>query len=263
MNRRRVVVLTVGAVMTVLAVGAYGLRRAPRRPAASTSGAPSPSTASRPPASGPSVTGATPSGTSKRPVVRAPATAQPAAPSVADTLVNEALAVPPDRVAEAKQLLGDALDADPRHVGALQELSRIRLEDEAYDEALALAERCLEAEPTNAKCADLRLMAMGRSGRRDVEASERAYLERPDDFGRVAGLAQARITAGQLTEARALIDKMRALNPENALVPTLAGLAYLRAGDDRSALAEFEAACRLGQEFACNAAARLQEPPGP
>jgi hypothetical protein len=100
-------------------------------------------------------------------------------------------------------------------------IGAIRLDEEAFDEAIALAESCLAEVPDDAECFDLRSMARGRSGRLDVQEQEQCYSKRPHDFGCVQGLAQARIQQGRFAEARKLIERMRSLDPNNALVATM------------------------------------------
>jgi tetratricopeptide (TPR) repeat protein len=188
----------------------------------------------------------------------------PHAPAPSDdaagVLVETAQALPDDRVAEKRALLRRALDLDPRRVDALLALGEIRLDDEDYAEAIDLARRCLDVDKGNDDCADVRRMALGRSGRQDPEDTELAYAQNRHDFGRVQGLAQLRISQGRLVEARALIEEMRALAPESSLVPTMEGDVALSSGDPAGARQAFEAACHLGQEHACIEAERLRSP---
>jgi Flp pilus assembly protein TadD len=149
------------------------------------------------------------------------------------------------------------LNGDPHDVAALKELGQILLEDEAFDETIALAERCLAEVPNDAECFDLRSMAKARSGRLDVREQEECYAKRPRDFVCVQGLAQARIQQGRYAEARQLIDQMRELDPDNALVPTMEAMVLSSEGDAGASLAKYQAACSMGQEHACKVAWEL------
>ena len=155
--------------------------------------------------------------------------------------------------------LREALNRKPRDVSALKELGYILLADEAFDETIALAERCLIEVPEDAECFDLRSMAKGRSGRLDVREQEECYSKRPRDFSCVQGLAQARIQQGRYADARKLIDQMRNLDPDNALVPTMEAMVLNSEGDAGASLAKYQTACSMGQEHACKLALELGE----
>jgi hypothetical protein len=100
-------------------------------------------------------------------------------------------------------------------------------------------------------------MAKGRSGRLDVREEEECFAKRPSDFACVQGLAQARIQQGRHAEARKLIDRMRSLDPINALVPTMGAVVLRAEGDAGASLANYQAACSIGQEHACKVAWEL------
>jgi len=175
-----------------------------------------------------------------------------------DDSTDPALVLAAPELRRRRASLREALNRHPQDVQALEELGHILLEDEAFDETIAIAERCLAEVPGHAECLDLRRMAKGRSGRLDASEHERCYSTRPRDFGCIQGLAQARIQQGRYREARKLIDEMRGLDPSNALVFTMEGMLAQSEGDRDAARAKYEAACSSGQEYACKVAWELR-----
>lgn len=129
--------------------------------------------------------------------------------TVADQLVKEAQALPPEELARARELLRDALDVDPKNTGALRALARTRLEDEDNAEAEALALRCLEATPGDRECESVRLLAKAREGRVDAEETELCYREHATEYVCVALLTNLRLRQRRLDDVKRLLDEMR------------------------------------------------------
>ncbi|HEX6257783.1 MAG TPA: thioredoxin [Euzebyales bacterium] len=114
------------------------------------------------------------------------------APSTADRLVTRAAAEPE----RAEALLGEALDAEPAHPGALIALARLRRDQGSLDEARALLARASEHDEAQRLLAELRLADNGDGSDLDALA---AHADRsPQD--RVA-YGRALVAAGRHDKA--------------------------------------------------------------
>jgi putative thioredoxin len=149
------------------------------------------------------------------------------APSTADRLVVRA-ATEPER---AEMLLGEALDAEPAHPGALIALARLRREQDRLDEARTLLARVSEHEEAQRLLAELRLADTNGDGT-DLDALA-AHAERsPHDrlaygraliaAGRHEEAAEALLAAVAVPEARdeartLLLDLFRVLGDQHEI----------------------------------------------
>ncbi len=75
---------------------------------------------------------------------------------------------------------------------------------------------------------------------------------------RPAWMPSARFAWGRFAEARKLIERMRSLDPNNALVATMEAMVLDAEGDRVAGLAKYQAACSMGQEYACKLAWQLR-----
>ena len=151
------------------------------------------------------------------------------------------------------ELYEDALKANPSNVDALMELGELRLHDEDYADAEALAKRCLKLDKDRVRCQETLERRYTRTG--DFESAAKLYegcLE--ETFVKVGCLAfniGAALRADDVQRAKELHVRLAALSPQSIdTIVTEAAIATAE-GDDDAARAAYARGCELGNEFAC------------
>jgi hypothetical protein len=134
------------------------------------------------------------------------------------------------------------------------------LEREDYPSALRAAQECLSLDPGDRECFRRELMVYGRTG--DFE-NERVLVEEclyddPQDTECLEGAVVVNARAKDLVSARAHAELLRQLAPDTTLSFIADGTVADYSGDRASAIASYEHACSLGQEFCCFRAEALR-----
>jgi serine/threonine protein kinase/tetratricopeptide (TPR) repeat protein len=114
-----------------------------------------------------------------------------------------------------------------------------------FEGAQADAEKALALSPGNSDALTLRaglLMSMGRVGEAIPLLEKAASLDPLFVAGWGIALAHARLARGDTGGARAVLERARAITPENPIVPYYLGVAFLLEGLPEKALAAFTGA---------------------
>ena len=151
-----------------------------------------------------------------------------------------------DRVPAAKAVLTEALNRAPNNIDLLQNLAMLHVQTEDWNEVTRLVWRlrALENERATAIANGLEADVMLRQERVDDTIQFLEGLAQEDGSSSEAALAalvQTRVRAGQIDDARGLVERRLAENPDSRI------LRYLRAGlhmldGDRDAAAEIYSA---------------------
>ncbi len=151
------------------------------------------------------------------------------------------------------ELYEDALTANPNNEDALQELGRLRLDDEDYEEAEKLAKRCLKLDKHNQGCRSTLEWRYTRTG--DFESAAKLYdgcLE--ETFvkpGCLSFQAGAALRDGDIPRAKELHGRLAALQPKGIDTIVLEASIAQQSGDEDGARAAYRRGCDHGNEFAC------------
>lgn len=146
-----------------------------------------------------------------------------------------------------------ALKANPGNVDALMELGELRLEDEDWKDAEALARRCLALDPDRSRCQQTLERRFTRTG--DFKSAADLYegcLE--EAFVKIGCLSfnvGAALRAKDIPRAKELHARLAALAPDSIDTLVLEAAIAREAGDDAAARGAYERGCKLGNEFAC------------
>lgn len=133
----------------------------------------------------------------------------------------------------------------------------LRIEDNF--EAKAQAQLCLKLNPRNAECSSTLRMACGRSGdwpclRVETDA---CLAREPENYDCLTSRVTLNARARKFKLAEADLAKLRAQKPEGIFTYTASAGLHLAKAEFKEALADYRAACELGQEAACLQANRL------
>lgn len=160
-------------------------------------------------------------------------------------------------VAPARRLLRRALDRAPAHVPSLDLLGTLQLELGAPDEAAALFQRAIDADP-RAPDRWARLAAAHRRAghlQRAVDAAEEGLLLFPGRPALLRSLALSRLRRGEdnaaLSRFRQALNKVDTTAQNDSLRAAILagrGRAYARLDQPRNAVADYESALALCPE---------------
>ena len=150
----------------------------------------------------------------------------------------------------AAELYTRALAADPGHVGAAVNLSRLLAG--APDHAEAVLRAALLKQPADPRLLNaLAAILRGRRQLEDAAAVVRQVLQRhPRDADAYRNLAAIEGDQGHVRLAEAAFDHARKLDPKDARIPNSLGLLALQREDVAAARAFFEEAAQLDPDFA-------------
>lgn len=151
------------------------------------------------------------------------------------------------------ELYEAALAADPSNIDALMELGELRLEDEDWEDAEALAKRCLALDPDRLRCQQTLERRFTRTGdfTSAAELYEGCLEEALVRAGCLAFNAGAALRANDIPRAKELHARLAALAPKSIDTLVLEAAIAREAGDEAAARDAYERGCKLGNEFAC------------
>ena len=150
-------------------------------------------------------------------------------------------------------LYENALKANPGNVDALMELGQLRLNNEDWEDAEALAKRCLKLDKHRLGCRQTLEWRYTRTG--DFESAEELYegcLE--ETFVRSGCLAfniGSALRAGDVSKAKQLHARLAAFAPKSVDAIISEAAIAREEGDEAAARAAYDRGCKLGNEFAC------------
>jgi tetratricopeptide (TPR) repeat protein len=125
----------------------------------------------------------------------------------------------------------EALRRDPGHQRAAEHVGGAHLAARRFEEARAVAARCLAALPRSCACLDMAARAAARAGARDRrQRAEAAVAGCPERGDTRALLAEALVQGGELDAAAREIEAARAGGASEATVAWLEALRHERAG---------------------------------
>ena len=176
--------------------------------------------------------------------------ADPTIPSsaTADDLVEAGLAVlNTGNAASAAPLLNRAVELDPQHKLAWNNLGLADLRLGKFDQAVAAFRKQLEINPADPHANNYLGLALERQDKNDEAAAafRRQTEIDPLDASAHAALGEILLAQHDYTRAAAELDKATILSPENPELRVSLGRAYLNTGDEAKALAAFEKAAEL------------------
>lgn len=174
-------------------------------------------------------------------------------------LTREALEMPPEESARARELFGDALAVDPTHVDALRGLAARHLQDEDDEQALLQSSRCLASAPTDRACRATNLLALARFGKHDQSEVESCVREDPNNVDCLLLGIVGPLRRRDLPTAHRWLERIRAAAPDAPwLTAYEADIADLER-DPLTALAKYKSACARGVEYGCQRASFLDD----
>ena len=183
-------------------------------------------------------------------VVTTTAPGEPAVPSSAspDDLVEAGLALlNAGNTGAAIPLFDRAVELDPHHKQAWNDLGLANLRAGKLDDATVAFRKQLEINPADEHANDYLGLALERQNK-DAEAAAafRKQIEfNPLDAAAHAALGEILLAQHEYPQAAPELDKATILSPENAELQVSLGRAYLNTGDEPKALAAFEKAAAL------------------
>jgi len=183
-------------------------------------------------------------------VVTTTSPGEPAVPSSAppDDLVEAGLALlNAGNTGAAIPLFDRAVELDPHHKQAWNDLGLANLRAGKLDDATAAFRKQLEINPADEHANDYLGLALERQNK-DAEAATafRKQIEiNPLDAAAHAALGEIFLSQHEYSQAASELDKATILAPENAELQVSLGRAYLNTGDEPKALAAFEKAAAL------------------
>lgn len=141
--------------------------------------------------------------------------------------------------AQAEDVLTEAVSADPRNVDLLVALARIRLAQQKWDGALAVADTIANLGSERAAMAhQIRAVAYAGQNKRDqsIASLEAAHAAAPDELQPVSSLVNAFVQSGKPEKAEALLDDLIKKHPNSAPLSLLMGstLAAMNDADQAS-----------------------------
>ena len=147
-------------------------------------------------------------------------------------------------LAQAEQVLVEAVGHNPRNVQILAALAQLRLARKNWAGALAVSE-AVRATGDDARIAD-QIKAAATAGQNNLDpnvaALEAAHASAPDAIQPVVALVAAYARAGTPDKAESLLRDMLKKNPSNAQLLVLLGQTQAAAGKATDAQASFQAA---------------------
>ncbi len=160
----------------------------------------------------------------------------------------------------ARATIDDALRLHPKNEDALELRARLFLDDEEYESATEMAERCLGVSSTNQTCLSFQLWSYTRSGRfKQAKPLLEACLERdPKSKDCGSGMVSVLLRSGNTEEAREAARHLESEHPGSTDAHLALGGVAEAAGDLEDARKNYEAACSKGQEFACRRAEEIR-----
>ncbi len=147
---------------------------------------------------------------------------------------------------EAAFLLTAVLGAAPDHIGGLNDLACVALEQHRPQDARVLLDRLLALQPAHADALFNRGNALLALGEIDAAAEDfaAAHAARPEDANPLNNLATARRLQGRHDEALLAITQALALQPERAVLQANLGTVLEALGRDEAARAAFRLSLR-------------------
>jgi tetratricopeptide (TPR) repeat protein/transglutaminase-like putative cysteine protease len=175
---------------------------------------------------------------------------EPAIPSsvTADDLVEAGLAnLNAGNAASAIPLLDRAVELDPKHKQAWNDLGLAYLRTGKLDQAAAAFQKQIEINPADEHANDYLGLAFERQNK--VAEAAAAFRKQiaidPLDAAAHAALGEILLAQHEYSQAAPELDKATILSPENAELHVSLGRAYLNTGDQPKAIAAFEKAAAL------------------
>jgi tetratricopeptide (TPR) repeat protein len=150
------------------------------------------------------------------------------------------------KLEEAERGYLAVLEAEPRHVGALENLGVVRLIQERHEDAYALISRALALKPDSADSrynCGLALHGLGRYAEA-LESYDRALALRAGHVGTLTSRANTLLSLGRYPDAIASCARALALKPDHPNAHLNESLARLVTGDFRDGWPKYE--WRLG-----------------
>jgi len=175
---------------------------------------------------------------------------EPTIPSsaTADELVEAGLAsLNAGNAAASIPLFDRAVELDPRHKQAWNDLGLAYLRTGKLDEAAAAFQKQLEINPGDEHANAYLGLALERQNK-DAEAAaafRKQITISPLDAAAHAALGEILLAQHEYSQAAPELDKATILSPENAELHVSLGRAYLNSGDQPKAIAAFEKAASL------------------
>jgi tetratricopeptide (TPR) repeat protein len=168
--------------------------------------------------------------------------------ATADDLVEAGLAsLNAGNAAASIPLFNRAVQLDPRHEQAWNDLGLAYLRTGKLDEAIAAFHKQLEINPADKHTNDYLGLAFERQDKyTEAAAAFRKQVEiDPLEFSARAALGEVLLAAHEYPQAATELDKAAILSPENAALQVSLGRAYLNSGDQPKAIVAFEKAAAL------------------
>ena len=166
----------------------------------------------------------------------------------------------PHPIAPAVLAIGAPTEASDNRAAALLLLANEALNREDYAAALRAAQQCLEVDPSSRECFDAELSIYGRTGDFDDERvlAEECLHEAPNDQSCLESIVVVEARQKDLAPARVHALLLCQLAPESTSCALADAVISDASGYRLAAIAAYERACRLGQEFACFRAKALR-----
>jgi len=125
-----------------------------------------------------------------------------------------------------------------------------------YNEAAESARRCLETDPDNASCRQVRRRALVEVGdwSTAMPLLEDCLAQAPDEPDCLGGMILARLARNELGMASALAGQLARVDPDSALSHFARANLLDAQGKLEEAQPHFAAACKLGKTAACRRA---------
>jgi tetratricopeptide (TPR) repeat protein len=168
--------------------------------------------------------------------------------ATADDLVEAGLAsLNEGNAAASIPLFNRAVQVDPQHKQAWNDLGLAYLRTGKLDEAAGAFQKQLAINPADEHANDYLGLALERQDKdADAAAAFRKQIEiNPLDAAAHAALGEILLAQHEYSQAAPELDKATILSPENAELQVSLGRAYLSTGDQPKAIAAFEKAAAL------------------
>lgn len=172
-----------------------------------------------------------------------------------DSLITRAeLLMQQDRYAEAENILGELLAADPNNVLLISMLSNVQLQKGNYDKAKELIDSAISREPDNSVLFYTKARVAIQQDEYDVAEdclNESIALD-PDDADAYALLASVKLNRKQYEQALSLANTSLEIDPENIIGLNIRSTSLLKLNRKEEAFETIEGALREDPENSYN-----------
>jgi hypothetical protein len=173
--------------------------------------------------------------------------------TAADKKVALARSLEQTNPARARQLLKEALSAEPDHERALRMLATKMLTDEKYGDAQRLSQRCTALNPTNYTCTKVNQLTPFGLGAffATLKTADECLKKSPNNVACLFLKFELSMARGDQNQARQMLARLTRVDEKSGFVTLARGRMIAASGAYAEARVLLEQACAAGVELSC------------